>query len=98
MPNMPNMPKCSKTRSTKGALEKKKKPEVWSYSKPKLRTVSKRDLEEYQLARQQAKQLTRVREFLVQHEADEEMIYAIDQALEDNEFWYDRDLDFNGSA
>ncbi len=63
----------------------------------KIKNVSPDDLEEFR-RRYIFEQLNRVREFLVEHGADEDMLTAIDQALADNDFWLDDDLLFDGNA
>jgi hypothetical protein len=45
------------------------------------------DIDETQEAIFQRDQLMRVREFLVEHEAEQELIGSIDEALEDIERW-----------
>lgn len=64
----------------------------------RTRSISEDDVEEYRLARHMEEQLDRIREFLVEHGADEDMLAAIDQAMADNEQWIDDRLDVEGSA
>lgn len=45
------------------------------------------DIEEAELAYRQRYLLNRVRTFLTEHEADDELVEAIDQALDDNDQW-----------
>lgn len=48
-------------------------------------------IEEAELVAWMREQLARIKDFLIDHEADDEMISAIEQAIEDNEHWSDPD-------
>lgn len=54
-------------------------------------TLTLEHIEDAELVAWMREQLTRIKDFLTDHEADEEMVSAIDQAIEDNEHWSDPD-------
>lgn len=45
------------------------------------------DLDEAEFAIQQRELLNKAREFLIDHDADEELVEAINQAIDDNDHW-----------
>jgi len=52
-------------------------------------TLTLEHIEDAELVAWMREQLARIKDFLIDHEADEEMISAIDQAIEDNANWSD---------
>jgi hypothetical protein len=87
----------NKTKGVKSASQKQAIPNLASKS-VKTRSISEEDVEEYWLGRFMEEQLDRIRNFLEEHGADEDMLNAIGQAIFDNERWMRDDLDFEGSA
>ncbi|WP_409561753.1 hypothetical protein [Hyphomicrobium sp. MC8b] len=53
----------------------------------KAKHFSLQDIDEAQMCIRQRQLLMKVRRFLNKHEASEDFIEAVDQALEDNERW-----------
>ncbi|MBB5045002.1 hypothetical protein [Shinella fusca] len=52
-------------------------------------TLTLEHIEDAELVAWMREQLARIKDFLIDHEADEEMISPIDRAIEDNENWSD---------
>ena len=52
-------------------------------------TLTLEHIEDAELVAWMREQLARIKGFLIDHKADEKMISAIDQAIEDNENWSD---------
>ncbi|MFA5957686.1 hypothetical protein [Hyphomicrobium sp.] len=53
----------------------------------KMEHLNLEDIEEAQICVHQRQLLFRVRQFLLEHSAGEELLEAVDQAMEDNEQW-----------
>ena len=50
-------------------------------------TPDLRDLDETEFATEQREFLNKAREFMIDHDADEDLIEAITQAIDDNDRW-----------
>jgi hypothetical protein len=68
------------------------RPENTSARSNRRRTPSLEEIEEAETSLWVEQQLNRIRDFLAEHGADEEMLDVVDYLLEDNDFWIDPNI------